>query len=111
MTLQTGLTLSGDQYKDILQLATTGGEIVLVDGIDSLYLGLGADASADITLAHQVKANTYFTNLDDSFVLVYDTSAGEGKGKLSITTAVPEPTTATLSILALMALAARRRRR
>ena len=111
LTLQTGLTLSGNQYKDILQLATTGGEVVLVDGIDSLYLGLGADASADITLAHQVKANTYFTNLDDSFVLVYDTSAGEGKGKLSITTAVPEPTTATLSLLALMALAARRRRR
>lgn len=111
LMLQTGLTLDGLQYEEVMKLAVDGGEVVLVDGIDNLYLGLGTEASNAITLAHQVKANTYFTNLDDSYFLVYDTSAGEGKGKLSIATTVPEPTTATLSLLALMALAAKRRRR
>ena len=106
--LESGLKLAGAQY-DTLNSLKVGEKVTLFSGVDSLFLGSSTVASDAITLDDRVLANEYFSNLADSYFLVYDTTAGVGQGELSIAM-IPEPTTATLSLLALAGLAARRRR-
>lgn len=106
VTLQKGISLSGELFVNM----TPGKQVTLFTGIDNLYLGDSTAPAQAMTLSDAVQANDYFTNFSDNYFLIYDTSAGEGYGVLSLAM-VPEPTTATLSLLALAALAARRRRR
>ena len=107
--LESGLKLAGAQY-DTLSSLKVGEKVTLFSGVDSLFLGSSTVASDAITLDDRVLANEYFSNLADSYFLVYDTTAGVGQGELSIAM-IPEPTTATLSLVALAALAMRRRRK
>ena len=107
--LESGLKLAGAQY-DTLNSLKVGEKVTLFSGVDSLFLGSSTVASDAITLDDRVLANEYFSNLSDSYFLVYDTTAGVGQGELSIAM-IPEPTTATLSLVALAALAMRRRRK
>ncbi|MBR5886950.1 MAG: autotransporter-associated beta strand repeat-containing protein [Akkermansia sp.] len=107
--LENGLKLAGAQY-DTLNSLKVGEKVTLFSGVDSLFLGNSTVASDAITLDDRVLANEYFSNLADSYFLVYDTTAGVGQGELSIAM-IPEPTTATLSLVALAALAMRRRRK
>lgn len=107
--LESGLKLDGAQY-DSLSSLRVGEKVTLFSGVDTLFLGNTPIASDAITLDDRVLANEYFSNLTDDYLLIFDTTIGEGLGELSIAM-VPEPTTATLSILALAGLAMRRRRK
>lgn len=107
VTLKAGGTLSGALYEQLLTMTKVGEGIVLFEGVDNLFLGDNETPSGAITLGHVLKANTYFTNLDSMYNIVY--TPGEGNGVVSIQ--IPEPTTVSLSLLALAALASRRRRR
>ena len=108
--LETGLRLDGKLLNEV-KVMQAGERIALFTGIDSLYFGDATEASSAFTLLDGVKAKDYFANLTDNYFLIYDTSAVDGEGTLSIELTVPEPTTTTLSLLALAALAARRRRK
>ncbi len=108
--LETGLTLTGTLYNDVKSMKA-GERVTLFTGVDALYLGSSQESITSITLSNGMQANDYFTNLSDSYFLIYDPSLGSGLGELSIGMVVPEPTTATLSLVALAALAMRRRRK
>ncbi len=108
--LETGLTLTGTLYNDVKSMKA-GERVTLFTGVDALYLGSSQESITSITLSNGMQANDYFTNLSDSYFLIYDASLGDGQGELSIGMVVPEPTTATLSLVALAALAMRRRRK
>lgn len=102
--LEEGLTLSGELYNMLL----AENEVVLIQGIDNLYLGAAPEPVASITADDRILAHLYFTNLSPDYLLVYNVTE-PGNGILKIA-AIPEPSSATLSLLALAALVARRRR-
>ncbi|MBR4107461.1 MAG: PEP-CTERM sorting domain-containing protein [Akkermansia sp.] len=107
---ETAITLTGDMY-EIANALEYGESLVLFSGVDNFSLETSDTsltfAPGELTADAGIKANHYFSNLEESLVLEYDED-----GRVMVTqSTIPEPATSALSLLALAAMSARRRRK